>query len=81
MKITVKAHPKSKIEKIEQTDRFEYAVFFNVPPEGGKANRKICEMLAKYFSVPKSLVQIRAGDKSTAKIIEIVGLPNPKDSG
>jgi uncharacterized protein len=72
MKITIRAHPQSKVEKIEQTDKFEYQVYFNVAPEAGKANRKIIEMLAEYFDVPKSLVQIRAGDRSAAKIVEIV---------
>lgn len=79
MKITVRAHPQSKIEKIGKTDRFEYAVYFNVVPESGKANRKITEMLARYFDVPKSHVQFRAGDRSPVKIIEIVGLSDPKD--
>jgi uncharacterized protein YggU (UPF0235/DUF167 family) len=75
VKITVYAHPNSKVERIEKTDRFEYAAYFNVAPEGGKANRKVCEMLAKYFDVPKSSVQIRAGEHSKAKIVEILANP------
>jgi uncharacterized protein len=72
MKITVRAHPQSKEQKIIKTDQFEYQVYFNVPPEGGKANRKIIEMLAERFDVPKSQVHIRAGDRSSAKIVEIL---------
>ena len=71
MKITVYVHPRSKQEKVEQTDRYEYAVYFNVVPEAGKANRKLIEMLADHFDVPKSSVVIRAGDRSPAKIVEI----------
>lgn len=72
MKLTVYAHPNSKVQKIEQTDKFEYAVYFNVAPEGGKANKKLVEMLAEHFNVPKSKVIIRAGERSKAKIVEIL---------
>lgn len=72
MKLTVYAHPNSKVQKIEQTDKFEYAVYFNVTPEGGKANKKLVEMLAEHFNVPKSSVIIRAGERSKAKIVEIL---------
>jgi uncharacterized protein len=80
MKITVYAHPKSKVEKIEQTDKFEYHLYFNVVPESGKANRKIIEMLSEYFNIPKSNVIFRAGDRTSVKMIELVGMSDPKES-
>lgn len=36
-------------------------------PEGGKANRAIAELLARYFGCAKGRVQLVAGEKSSQK--------------
>ena len=41
------------------------------PPEDGKANKALIELLAEYLSVKKNSITIIAGEKSTHKIIEI----------
>lgn len=46
-------------------------VKINQPPEDGKANKVLIEVLAIYFQVRKSAVKIIAGQKSTHKIVEI----------
>lgn len=72
MKITIVAHPKSKTEKIVKLDERYYEAYFFAVPEKGKANQKLKELLANYFNVPKSSIDILHGEKSTLKIIEIV---------
>lgn len=72
MKITVKVHPKSKVEKIEKISDTEFEIFFNVPPENNRANRKVVEMLAEYFEVSLSQVYILIGSHSKMKVFEIV---------
>lgn len=71
LKINVKAHPKSKFEKVIEHEEV-YNCYFNVPPEKGKANDKIIEMLVSYFGVRKCDVKILAGKTSRDKIIEII---------
>jgi uncharacterized protein len=41
------------------------------PPEKGKANEKIIELLACHFRVPKSSINIVAGKTAKIKIIDI----------
>lgn len=72
MKITVRVHPNSKQEKVVKASDFEYEVYFNVVPEKGQANRKMVAMLAEYFKVSKMHIIICAGEKSKAKIVEII---------
>lgn len=48
-----------------------YKVYVTVPPEDGKANKKVIELLAEYFKVSKSQVKIVKGEISRNKIIEI----------
>lgn len=83
MKILVKAKPKAKIEKVERLDQPSlgflkrqealpvYKVSIKEAPEQGKANEAIIKLLAKYFSVPRSLVKLLSGEKIKQKIFEI----------
>lgn len=41
------------------------------PPEDGKANKAMIEILAKYFAVKKSAVEIISGETSRNKIVKI----------
>jgi len=41
------------------------------PPEDGKANKAMIELLAEYLQVKKNSLTIIAGEKSTHKIVEI----------
>lgn len=72
MKITVKVHPKSKVEKVERISKNEFDVRFNVPPEHGRANKKLTKLLAEYFDVSLSDVCIISGSRSNVKIVEIL---------
>jgi uncharacterized protein (TIGR00251 family) len=44
------------------------------PPEGGKANAAIVELLAQTFSVPERNVRIVSGPSHSRKTIEIAGI-------
>ncbi|MFO7725847.1 MAG: DUF167 domain-containing protein [Oceanipulchritudo sp.] len=45
-------------------------------PEGGKANRALCSLLAKTLGCPRREVRIVSGEKSREKVLEI-GVPLP----
>ncbi len=71
MKITVKAHPRSKRSEIKKLAENNYEVWFNVAPVQGKANEKIVEMLAGYFEIAKRRVVLLSGEKGKIKTFKI----------
>ena len=74
--ISIKAIPNAK--KVEIIDngfddlgRRNFKVKVNQPPEDGKANQAVIQMIAGYFKVKKKSVKIINGELSGNKIIEI----------
>ena len=57
--------------KRDASGKWELNVRVTAPPEGGKANKAVCETLAKAIGVPKSRVRVIRGDTSRHKIVEI----------
>ncbi len=70
-RIWVTVKPRDKKEEVRKTDEGQYMVSVHAPPQGGKANDALIELLANYFSVPKSSVQIIRGQTGRKKVIEI----------
>lgn len=46
----------------------------SAPPEGGKANRAVCELLAEVFGVPPRNVVVAAGQTTPQKTIHVIGV-------
>jgi uncharacterized protein (TIGR00251 family) len=46
----------------------------SAPPEGGKANRRLCELLADKLGLPANGVVVLAGGTSARKTLGITGL-------
>jgi uncharacterized protein (TIGR00251 family) len=44
------------------------------PPEGGRANKAIEELLAEVLDLPKRAVSVEKGETSREKLVRIVGL-------
>lgn len=44
------------------------------PPEAGKANAALCDLLARTFSVPRNHVTVTAGTTQPRKTVEVAGL-------
>ena len=76
MKISVKVIPNTKQNEVVD-DAFDLLgarilkVKVNQPPEDGRANKAVIEILADYFKVKKSAIVIITGETSRNKIIEI----------
>ena len=71
MKIIVKAKPASRTEKIEKLSETSFVVSVKAPPVDGKANAAIVKVLADYFDISPSLVEIISGHMSKTKVIKI----------
>jgi uncharacterized protein (TIGR00251 family) len=69
MKISIKLHPNSSQEKIEEIEKDkEYEVWIKEKPIDGKANIELAKILKKYF---KKNVKIISGFTSRKKIVEV----------
>jgi len=71
LRIRVVVIPSSKKPSVEKENNM-YVVRVDAPPTKGKANKRLIEILAKYFGVRKSRIQIISGEKSREKIVEII---------
>ena len=74
MIVNMKVVPNSKKPGVEKMGENDFKVKVDAKAEGGKANRRLVEIIAEFFNVPKSSVRIVKGFKSRKKIIEIKGL-------
>lgn len=84
MRISVKAKPRAKQEKVEQLtqpslgltgeklEMIVYKVSVQEPPEGGAANEAIARALAKHFDIAPSRVHLLSGHMSKQKVFEVV---------
>jgi uncharacterized protein len=50
-------------------------VRISAPPEGGRANRAVCAVLAEALNIKPRDVTIRSGGAHPEKVIHIAGLP------
>lgn len=71
MKITVKVKTNSKRNAVEEGPGGEFRVLVKAPPQEGRANEAVIEVLAEHFRVPKSHIAIVGGFKSKNKTIKI----------
>ncbi len=69
--IIAEVRPNCKLLKIEQITDSVYKIHLTAPATEGKANKQLIEVLAKYFSVAKSTISIKAGKSARTKVIII----------
>ena len=71
MKIFLKVKLKASQGKVVKIDETHYQVYVTQPPEKGKANKQIIKLLANYFDVSSSKINIIAGEKGKEKVVEL----------
>ncbi|MDD5806108.1 MAG: DUF167 domain-containing protein [Eggerthellales bacterium] len=73
--LAVKVTPKSgkdQVVGIVETDGLrEVHLRVTAPPEGGKANKSVIKLLSKELGVPKTDIQVKRGDTSHHKMLEL----------
>lgn len=67
----MKVKPRAKKNEIEKIDEVNFIVSVVAPPEKGKANQVVINLVADYFGVSQNMVNIIFGMTSRNKIIEI----------
>lgn len=71
MKITVKVKPNARENSIKLIETGIYEVKVSVPPEKGKANERVIELLSKELKTAKSRINLVKGETSKEKIFII----------
>lgn len=71
MKIHVVVKPNSRRESVQPQADGSYKVALNAPPHEGLANERLIELLAAFFKVPPSSIDIVRGHASRHKWIEV----------
>lgn len=71
--ITVEVKANSKDIKVEKITDNIYKVRLSATPIEGKANKQLISVLAEYFKIPKSWVEIKSGKTSRTKVLVIYG--------
>lgn len=70
-KYFVSAVPNSRHDSVEVISENILRVKIHAKPVDGQANIKLIEVLADYFHVPKSCVEIQAGEYFRKKLVHI----------
>ena len=71
MKLFIKVIPNASKDQIIKIDESNLKIKTNKPPEDGKANEAVIEILANYLNVKKNQIKIISGINSQKKIIQI----------
>lgn len=71
MIIRVKVKPNAKKDEVKQLESDYFEVRVTAPPEKGKANSRVIELLSKHLKIPKSKIKLKKGEKSREKVFEI----------
>ena len=74
MKLKIKVVPGAASSSIAGWLGDELRVRVAAPPEKGKANQAVIELLAKSLQIPVSAVQLVRGAKSQHKVLAIEGV-------
>lgn len=74
MKVSIRVKPGSKKGPLVQPNLIDdtLAVYVREPAVGGQANKAVVELLAEYYEVPKSRVEIIHGHTSRTKTVRII---------
>lgn len=71
MKVSVTVKTKAKKEGIEIKKDNSLIVRVNALPSNGEANKRVIELLSKYFNVAKTKIELCVGHKSKHKVFII----------
>ncbi len=72
--IAVKAVPGAKRDEVAGRLGERLKVRVSQPPEGGKANKAICALLAKELGVKPAAVSVVRGTSNAEKVVRVEGI-------
>ncbi|MEK7610363.1 MAG: DUF167 family protein [Patescibacteria group bacterium] len=73
--VKVKVNAGAKTEKLVEIEPDVFRIRVQEPPEKGRANNRVAELLAAHFKIPKSSVCLISGAVYREKIFSIDLMP------
>jgi hypothetical protein len=70
--IRIKIIPNSRKEFIEEGKDGRLVVAVKAPREDGKANERLCELLARHFATSASQIRIVRGKTQSSKVVRVL---------
>lgn len=74
LQFAVKAVPGSSRDRILGLHGDALRVAVTAPPERGKANARLCEVLAEALGLPANAVEVAQGTASQQKVVRVRGI-------
>jgi len=71
MILTVHVKPNAKQESLEWMDEDTLKISVTVPPEKGKANKAVVELLAKELNIAKTTIELIRGGTTRIKQFKV----------
>ena len=71
-RVKVKVSAGARGEKVEVTGDGSLKVRVTAPPEKGKANKRVLQLVAEHFAVPVSQLVLVGGHTKRDKVIELL---------
>lgn len=71
--IVVEVKPNSAKNQIEKISDLVFKVRLMAPPTEGKANKLLISLMAEYFNISKSQIEIKSGKSAKTKVLIIYG--------
>lgn len=71
MEVRIRVRANARREKFEQIAESEFAISVREKAKGNAANRRLLELVALYFGVPKKSVRIIRGHRALTKILSV----------
>lgn len=71
MEVRVQVRTNTRREKFERISENEFAISVREKAEGNAANRRLLELVALHFGVPKKSVRIIRGHRVFTKVISV----------
>jgi hypothetical protein len=72
MLVRVHVTPNAREARVTKVGEANYEVKVDEKALNGRANRRLIEILAEHFGVPKSKISVVHGAKSRDKVLEVV---------
>ncbi|MDH7502382.1 MAG: DUF167 domain-containing protein [Verrucomicrobiota bacterium] len=73
--VSVKVQPRAAHNAVRDTGGPELHVRLTAPPVDNEANVELVRFVSKLLDCPKNSIQIRRGQSSRHKVLEIHGIP------
>jgi len=67
--LNVRVQPRAHKQRIQKIGEREYKVWVVSPPEEGRANKEVIDLVASHFRIPPSRVKIAKGEISRQKTL------------